>query len=80
MSLPDYETGSHGKGSKGHCSEREESRFLDTRSVICKERPDKDSTKVFHLFAPSSSRFLTLQLCGVTGLLHLVVWVNVTEA
>ena len=29
MSLPDYETGSHGnQGSKGRCSEREESRFI----------------------------------------------------
>lgn len=34
-SLPDYEMGSHGKGSAGRCSEREENRLLDTCLVIC---------------------------------------------
>lgn len=51
-SLPDYETGSRGKGSTGRCSEREESRFLDTWSVICQEK--QDPAMHFHLFAPSS--------------------------
>lgn len=54
-SLPDYEMGSHGnQGSGGRCSEREESTFLDTWSVTCKARQDRNYPGMqLHLFAPS---------------------------
>lgn len=45
VSLPDCEMDSHdSRGSKARCSEKDESRFLNTRSIIYKAEQDEDKS------------------------------------